>query len=437
MTSPARASDFESRAADWLDVDEAVARVLTSASPLETERVSMTEALGRALAEEVTSNATLPPWDNSAMDGYAVRARDIEGASRSSPVVLSVVGVVRAGGGPGPDVGEQQSVRIMTGAPIPRGADTVVRVEDTDAEDRLEQVRIFEAQECGKHVRDAGQDMKEGEALLGLGHGLTPGAIGVLVSAGRDVVQVYRTPTVALLSTGNELRTTDRYQDVKAGLGIPESNGSMLSAMVRQVGGRALELGIAADTPEDLRAHVVRGGDADVLVTIGGASMGEADIVKRVLDGMGLHQDFWRVKMRPGSPIGVGGLPSGDGLQPVFTLPGNPSSAFVTFEVFVRPFLLKLAGHRRVLRRVVTGFAAEPFNTPAPRTYFQRVTLGTEAEAMSVSLVGPQGSGLVRGLARADGLAIIPPETRSVRVGDPVQVMLLDTGPATVAFDVG
>lgn len=437
MTAPAGPSDFERRSADWLDVDEAMARILAAASPLGTEHVHLADAVGRALAEEVTAGATLPPWDNSAMDGYAVRATDVRGASRSSPVVLSVVGVVRAGADPGPELGEQQAVRIMTGAPLPAGADTVVRVEDTDGEEHPGKVLIFEEQGSGRHVRDAGQDMQEGEVLLVPGHALTPGAVGVLVSAGRDAVLVHERPTVALLSTGNELRKTDRYADVRAGRGIPESNGPMLSAMVRQMGGRPIELGIAADRPEDLLEHLGRGSEADVLVTIGGASMGEADLVKRVLDEVGFQQDFWRVKMRPGSPISFGWIPRGDRRQPVFSLPGNPSSAFVTFEVFVRPFLLRLAGHKRVLRRTVTCFAAEAFDAPAPRTYFQRVSIGTGAEAMRVSLVGPQGSGLVRGLAWADGLAIIPADTRSLREGDPVQVMLLDTGPAAVAFDVG
>ena len=437
MSGASRFSDFEARSPDWLAVDEAHSRILSAAAPCGHEEISTTEALSRALAEEVVATATLPPWDNSAMDGYAVRSDDVQGATSSSPVTLIVEEIVRAGDGPGAEVVSGKAVRIMTGAPIPEGADTVIRVEDTDGEERPGHVRIFEERDRGRHVRGAGQDMRRGASLLGPGYTVTAGALGVLAAAGRGSVLVFKAPTVALLATGDELRTLDQYEEVRAGRGIPESNRPMLSAMVRQAGAQPVELGIAADDPMDLRRMIEEGAEADVLITVGGASMGEADLVKRVLDEAGFEQDFWRVKVRPGSPISFGWLRRGERRQPVFGLPGNPSSAFVTFEVFVRPFLLRSAGHRRVLRRTVTCLAAEQMDAPAALTYYHRVSITPGKDCLRARLTGPQGSGLVTGLALADGLAVIPPETTSVQEGDPILVMLLDTGPAALEHDVG
>jgi len=437
MTPASRGSRFEDRQADWLEADEALARVLAGASPLGPESVPLTDAVGRALAEEIVSTATLPPWDNSAMDGYAVRAADIGGADPSSPVELAVTGVVLAGDMDLPVVEPGRAVRIMTGAPLPPGADTVVRVEDTDAEVEAGRVQIFRERDRGRHIRSAGQDMMAGESLLEPGHTVTPGSIGVLAAAGRETAVVHRVPSVGVLSTGSELRPVHRYDEVEAGRGIPESNGPMIAAMVRAVGAWPIDLGVADDHATDILQRIDAGAGADVIVTIGGASMGEADLVKRVLDQVGFEQDFWRVKMRPGSPFSFGWLPREESRQAVFGLPGNPSSAFVTFEIFVRPFLLKLAGHRHVLRRRVRCIAAETFETPAPLTYFQRVTLTTDAGRLMASLTGPQGSGLVTGLARANGLAVMHPDTEVVKEGDPVDVILVDAGPAAIEASMG
>jgi molybdopterin molybdotransferase len=426
MTPATRTADFERRSADWLDVDSARARVLARAAALEPERVAIGEAIGRALAEQVVSSATLPPWDNSAMDGYAVRAEDVAGASPDRPVALDVVGVARAGQRTETTLGPGQAIRIMTGAPVPPGADTVVRVEDSDAEAQPGVVRIREGRDRGRHVRGAGRDMLEGEVLLSPGHAITPGAVGLLAAAGRDRVLVHGRPTVAILSTGDELRTADRYEDVRAGLGVPDSNGPMLAAMVRAAGAHPVPLGIAEDDRAELTRLVTTGAECDVLVTVGGASMGDADLVKRVLDELGFEQDFWRVKMRPGSPFGFGSLPVEGRGQHVFSLPGNPASAFVTFEVFARPFLLALAGHLRVHRRTVLCRSADTIRVPAPLTHFHRVGLSETADGLVARLTGSQGSGLVSGLARADGLAVIPPAVDAVEPGDPVTVVLLD-----------
>jgi molybdopterin molybdotransferase len=400
-------TDFESRPADWLGVSQAQERVMAAASPLVPERADLRACLGRALAEDVVAEATLPPWANSAMDGYAIRAEDVAGASRANPVTLRVIERVRAGEPPARTVTSGQATRIMTGAPIPPGADSVVRVEDTDRESEAGFVAVLDDRDAGQNVRPAGQDMRRGELLLGRGHSVTPGTIGVLAATGRDSALVYRRPRVAVLTTGDELRDAAAFQDVIAGHGVPNSNGPMIAAMVEAAGAEATSLGNAADDPEDLRVRLESARDADVLVTLGGASMGEADLVKRVLDGMGYRPDFWRVRMRPGSPFGFGWLPRGSTRQATFTLPGNPTSAFVTFEVFVRPFLRRLAGHEEAARRRVICRAAEPIRAPARLTYFLRVEISGTGRDLTARLSGPLGSGVVSGLARGGGVAVM------------------------------
>jgi len=415
---------FENRVADWLSVAEAQRRILDRAAPLPGEWVPLPTALGRALAEDVKATATLPPWDNAAMDGYAVRGEDLRQASPDVPVTLRVAGSLRAGGRPDVTVEPGQAVRIMTGAPVPRGADTVVRVEDTDGEAEPGLVRILRDRDAGRHVRPGGQDMKPGDVVLVQGASVHPGTVAVLAALGRDRAFVHRAPRVALVTTGDELRGADRYDEVLAGAGVPESNGPMLAAAVVAAGGVPMLSGIVPDDETSLRAAVAAAADADILVTVGGASMGEADLVKRVLEREGFEQDFWRVTMRPGSPFGFGWLPRGAARQPVFGLPGNPASAFVTFEIFVRPFLRALAGHKAIHRLRVRGKAAQELRG-GKRTLFLRVTLDAGATPPLVHGAGPQGSGLVRGLGAAQGLAVVP-AMAILAPGDHVEVILLD-----------
>ncbi|MDG2282362.1 MAG: molybdopterin molybdotransferase MoeA, partial [Longimicrobiales bacterium] len=301
--TPQRGFDHERREADWLPVREAQQRILSAATPLSVESVALSDAVGRSIATSVLAGATLPPWDNSAMDGYAVRASDITGATPDVPVTLPVTGVVRAGGDAGRILESGSAIRIMTGAPVPAGADSVVRVEHTDRESEKGRVRIVSDQDAGRHVRAAGQDMTEGATLFQPGHSITPGTIGVLAATGLQRVDVHRAPSIGILPTGDELRRPDRYDDVVQGLGVPESNGTMLAAMAQAIGADPRDLGIALDDRDDLARRIAASAGADVLVTIGGASMGEADLVKRVLDDAGLELDFWRVRMRPGSPV--------------------------------------------------------------------------------------------------------------------------------------
>ena len=418
--------DFESRTGDWLSFDEALTRILSHLSPLPSETVPLEEALGRALANDVLAPGPLPPWDNSAMDGYAVRGDDVGGATKEHPVVLVVTGVIHAGTRFEGTVGPGDAVRIMTGGKVPAGADTVIRVEDTDGEETdTGNLRIYSERDRGRHVRPAGQDWVEGAIALESGTGIGPGQTAVLAAARVSLVSVHRRPKVAILASGDELVDLDSpYLDPHR---IPESNSHYLSAGVRVAGGTPMRLGIARDDRADIRHHLARAADADVLVTLGGASMGEGDLFKTVLEDLGLQLDFWRVRIRPGSPMSFGHLPlEGGGSQTVFGLPGNPASAFVTFELFVRPFLLALAGHIRLHRPTVTALAAVDLTTAEDITGFLRVRLSRSGAELEASLTGPQGSGLVGSLGAADGLAVIPEGVRAIPRGAPVEVMLLD-----------
>ena len=424
-----RMPDFESRTGDWLPYGEALRRVLGHISQLPPETVPVGETLGRALAHDVKAPTQLPPSDNSAMDGYAVRGDDVAGATKHHPTVLAVTGVIHAGTRFEGIVGLGEAVRIMTGAPVPEGADTVIRVEDTDREETdAGSLRIYSERDRGRHVRPAGQDWTEGSIALRSGTGIGPGHIAVLAAARVSAVSVHRRPTVAILASGDELVDLDsQYLEPHR---IPESNSHCVSAGVRAAGGTPMRLGIAKDDREDIRRHLAGAADADVLVTLGGASVGEGDLLKSVLEDLGLQLDFWRVKIRPGSPMSFGRLPGeGGGSQAVFGLPGNPASAFVTFEVFVRPFLLALAGHTRLHRPVVSALATADLTTAEDLTGFLRVRLSHSGPELEASLTGPQGSGLVGSLGAADGLAVIPEGVRTISRGAPVEVILLDDPP--------
>ena len=418
--------DFESRTGDWLPFDRALARILSHVSALPPETVPLEEALGRALALDVLAPGPLPPWDNSAMDGYAVRGDDVAGATKDQPVVLVVTGVIHAGSRFEGTVGPGDAVRIMTGAEIPGGADTVIRVEDTDREETESgNLRIYSERDRGRHVRPAGQDWSEGAVTLESGTGIGPGQAAVLAASHVSSVSVHHRPKVAILASGDEL--VDIESQALDPHGIPESNSHLVSAGVRAAGGIPMRLGIARDDQADIRHHLARAADADVLVTLGGASMGEGDLFKAVLKDLGFELDFWRVKIRPGSPMSFGRLPlEGGGSQMVFGLPGNPASAFVTFELFVRPFLLALAGHIKLHRQIVTALAAGDLTTAGDVTGFLRVCLVRSGAELEASLTGPQGSGLVGSLGAADGLAVIPEGVEVIPRGAPVEVMLLD-----------
>ena len=303
-------------------------------------------------------------------------------------------------------------------------------MEDTDAEAEAGRVRISLAPECGKDIRPGGQDMLEGEEVLPSGTTLGPGQVGLLAATGARTFLVHRQPRVALLSNGDEIAAAEDFHRVLAGKAIPETNSPTLAAAVIGARGVPLSLGIARDTPESIMEKVseAREAGADVLVTSGGASMGERDLFKRVLEEHGFELDFWRVKMRPGTPFSFGAIPPRAGRRalPVFGLPGNPASSFVTFQLFCRPYILRLGGHSRIFRPVLLARAGEPFRSPRHLTHFFRVTLEGDPAAPIARSTGPQTSGLIRGQGLAHGLAVVPEGEVEVKAGGTVRVILLD-----------
>jgi molybdopterin molybdotransferase len=363
------------------------------------------------------------------MDGYAVRGKDVIGAAWDTPVTLEVVGETRAGAVAGRALTKGEAVRIMVGAPIPPGSDSVIRVEHTDAEEVPGQVNVFSDSDVGQNIRPGGQDMQEGEEMLPAGTSLGAGQVGLLAACGADGVWVHRKPRVAILSTGDELAPVEEFHRVLSGKSIPETNAPSLAAAVSLAGGIPLSVGIARDTREDILEKIAAAqeGGADALLTSGGASMGEKDLLKRVLTEVGLEVDFWRVKMRPGTPFSFSLLPGQDsGPLPVFGLPGNPASTFVCFQVFCRPYILRLAGHTRIHRPVIQAKAGETMKSPAHLTHFYRVTLEGDPASHTAFLTGSQSSGLVRNQGLAQGLAVVPEGEEKVVEGEEVRVVLLD-----------
>ncbi len=427
-------NEFETRAADWLSYPSAIERILGHAAPLSTELLPFTQAMGRALGSDLLAPRTLPEHDNSAMDGYAVLARDIGGASADAPVTLAVVGQSLPGAPWPGTVGHGQAVRIMTGAAVPEGVDSVVRVEHTNSGDGPT-VEIRTATDALHNIRPAGEDMSAGDVVAAKGTTLSPGHVAVLTSTGHIVVPVGRTPRVALLSTGDELVSVAALRevigdepalDVLWANRIVDSNTPTLEACVRDAGGTPTAIGIARDRKDSIHEQLDRVGDADLLVTTGGASMGTHDLLKRVMDERGFRQEFWRVRIRPGSPVSLGFLPREDSTPvPVFGLPGNPASAFVTFELFVRPYIRALAGHSKVHRPLIRAVAGESMRAPKDLTVFLRVTLSGEGAVPTANLTGPQGSGLVSSLGLADGLAQINEGTDVIARGESVDVVRL------------
>jgi molybdopterin molybdotransferase len=410
--------EWETRRPDWLTIGAAVERILAAVAPLPGERVPLVEALGRTLAEAVTSPIDQPPWDNSAMDGYAVLASSIAGATEAEPVALAVIEEVPAGAFPSLSVGPGQAIKVMTGAPIPTGADTVVRVEHTDAwgAGAAERggvggtVLIRSDGDARRNIRRRGEDLRVGGPVVAAGRVLRPAEIGVLASVGRAAVAVHRKARVAILSNGDELVDLDGFAEVVAGRRIVNSNAYGLAAAVTAAGATPVVLGIAADAEASIRRHVEAAAGCDLLVTSAGASVGEHDLLKRVLEGMGFQLDFWRVLIKPGSPFSFGVLPDGGSRLPVFGLPGNPVSALVTFEVLVRPAILRLHGRRDVHPGWIRVRALEEI--PADRRLCHVLRARLEADGAGgwgARLTGPQGSGILTSMAMADALLVVPP----------------------------
>ena len=393
-----------------LSVEEALRQILSKVTPLATERVDLVASLGRVLAEPVRSTRVIPPWPNSSMDGYAVRATDTRPGA-----ALTVVGRVAAGALPDRPIGPGEAMRIFTGAPLPGGADAVVPQEDVDAAEP--RVTLRGITERGAYVRPAGEDVRVGDLVLEAGTVLGPAEIGLLATLGRSQVQVSRRPRVAVLSTGSELADLGSEPGPAQ---IPNANTYSLLAQVMEAGGVAINLGVAPDRLDIIAERIQRGREADVLVSSAGVSVGDLDLVREALVTAGAALHLWKVNMRPGKPITFGTL----GDRPVFGLPGNPVSAMVTFELFVRPALLAMQGRRRLERPRVHAIAADRIANHGSRWGYLRVSLEEREGRWRARLTGNQGSGILRSMVAADGLAVLPPDT-TLATGDEVEVILI------------
>jgi molybdopterin molybdotransferase len=398
-----------------LQVADAVARVLADVHALGAVRRPLLDAYNGVLAVDAVAPVTLPPWDNSAMDGYAVRAADLA----RLPVTLRVIESIAAGQFPSRVVGAGEATRIMTGAPVPDGVDTVVRVEDTDG--GTVAVEIRDARDAGKNVRPRGEDIVEGRVAIAAGTPLGAAQIGVLASLGFAEVDVIRAPRVAILTSGDELVELDRFDEVRAGRKIVSSNGYTLRTLVRAAGGEPVYFGIAADTRESLRALLEKARACDMIITSAGISVGEHDHMRDVLTEMGAEMKFWRVRMRPGAPIGFGLL---DG-KPWIGLPGNPVSTMVTFELFARPAIHKMRGCRKLFRRPVPVVLDEPVTINAELTHFLRAIVTVREGRSTARLTGPQSSGILTSMSNANALLVVPPDRRRAAAGETLNAILI------------
>ncbi|HEY3285618.1 MAG TPA: gephyrin-like molybdotransferase Glp [Gemmatimonadaceae bacterium] len=405
-----------------LSVAEAVARVVGDVEMLDAEFVALNDALGRVLAADVRASYTLPACNNSAMDGYAVRAEDLAGANAESPRSFRVVETVAAGQFPTRAIGTGEATRIMTGAPLPMGADSVLRVEDSDG--GLEVVRALHDRDCGKNVRPRGEDFREGDVVLGAGEPVGAAQIGVLASLGMAQVPVHRAPRVAILGSGDELVDLDQFERVVAGERIIASNSYTLQALVTMAGGVPVPLGNALDTPESMRDIFQRAVAAkpDLIISSAGISVGEFDYTRDALGWLGADLKFWKVRMRPGAPIGFGTIAG----IPWIGLPGNPVSVMVTFELFARPAIQRMLGNKRLFRRPVPVTLEEPVKIGAKLTHFLRAIVTTQPTgALTARLTGPQGSGILTSMARANALLVVTEDRPSVAAGETLSALLL------------
>jgi len=415
-----------------ISVDQALGKVLEHVDILDSEESPILSCLGQVLAEDVFSAINIPPLDNSAMDGYAVRAADTRGASPKSPRILRVIDTVGAGAVSRSEVAPGTAVRIMTGAPIPDGADGVVRFEDTDETERQgvpAEIGVLIEVAPGAEIRRAGEDIAVGSLVLKQGTRLRASEIGVLASLGCGKAKVIRRPVVAILSTGDEIE--DIAKPLSQGK-IYNSNSYSLAALVRHYGAVPEMLGIALDNEGSLMDKLGPGWDADMVITSGGVSLGDYDVVRKVLEKEG-EIVFWRVREKPGKPLVFGllkGRSKAGGAKniPFFGLAGNPVSSMVNFELFARPAILKMMGRKHLTKPTVRAVVEDIIENTDGRRVFTRVFVEKRGDGYFARLTGPQGSGILTSMALANGLAIVPEDEPGVKPGDVVDVMMLDWG---------
>jgi molybdopterin molybdotransferase len=402
-------------------VREAMDLVLAGVNVLAAEEVALRDALERVLAEDVDSPLTLPARTNSAMDGFAVRSADVRGASKLAPRRLTVLEEVRAGTLPTRPVAPGEATRVFTGAPLPDGADGVIRQEDTAFDGGI--VVVLDDRDAGRNVRFAGEDLKQGARVLDAGTRLGPAQLGVLASMARARVRVRRRARVGILASGDEIADLDEADAILAGRKTASSNSYTLDALIRLAGAEPIPLGIAADTPESVRERVERGiASCDLIVSTAGVSVGQYDYLRSVLESLGCRMSVTKVRMRPGSPTSFGIVRG----APWVGLPGNPVSTMVCFELFVRPAILKMQGHTLLHRRTVRTVTEEPVHTPGRLTHFLRSVVRETPEGWRARLTGPQGSGILTSMMRANALLIVPEEVEHLAAGAALDALLLD-----------
>jgi len=414
---------------DWLQGDEALARILESCSDLPEEILHLVRDaanLGpdRAIATNIQALIDHPPWNNSAMDGFAVYAADVCNASPATPVVLPVSQDIPAGSFPTGPLATGTAARIMTGAPVPAGSTGVIRIEHTDG-GSSGSVRIDQANDAERNIRCRGEDLRQGEVVVTAGAAVTPAVVGCLAMQGVERVTVRRRPRIAVLANGDELADFDGIADVRAGRKIMNSNTHALAAQLREAGAEPVDLGIAADTAASVREALERATDCDGVISTAGVSVGDHDQVKRALDESGFQRAFWRVRIRPGSPMTFGTLNG----RPFWGLPGNPVSAMVTFELFIRPAIRKMAGHSHVYRPRLRARIARDLRSPADLAHYYRVRLSRADDGeIEATLTGPQGSGILTSMVQAHALAVVPVGVTLIPAGEYLDVILLDSG---------
>ena len=415
--------------ADMLDVEEALDRILAYFAPLPSEDVPLLDALGQVLAESLIAPISIPPLDNSAMDGYALRSSDISRASGESSVELRVIGHVPAGTVSDRVVEPGTALRIMTGAPVPRGADTVVAFEDTDEVERRESggsmdaIGVRLAAEPGENIRPAGEDVEQGSTVLDAGTVLRAAELGVAASLGMATVPVIRRPVVAVLATGDELlEPGEPHRPGK----IYNSNNFSVAASVKTCGGVPSVIGVARDTESSVEEALARALDADLIITTAGVSKGDYDFVKDVLARRG-EIALWSVRMRPAKPLAFGALDAPDGRRvPHLGLPGNPVSALVAFEQFARPAIRKMMGKAMAPRPTVQAVLDDPLSNFDGRRVYARVVVYRENGEYRARLTGNQSSGVLTSMAQANGLAICPHDRARLEAGETATVQMLD-----------
>src|SRR3989338_1460797 len=401
-----------------LRVSEALKAILDVTNTLPSEEIRLIDALERVLAEDIYADSDIPQLPNSAMDGYAVRSSDTFGASKDRPKTLKVISDLKAGSVSPEAVKDNQAIRIMTGAVMPAGADSVIMVELTEKEG-MDRVKIFKETKPGENIRNAGEDIKKEEKVIEKGALLNSAHIGILASLGKSKVRVTRRPKVAVLATGDEVIDVD--EELTPGK-LRSSNTYTLYSQILKCGGIPKNLGIAKDRPQELEKKIKEGFDCDLILTSGGVSVGDYDLVKFILAKIGTDIKFWKVAMRPGKPLVFGRL----GEKFIFGLPGNPVSSMISFEVFVRPAILKMLGQSHDTRKEVDAVLEEDIQKKKGLRYFVRAQTRWDDGVYITRTTGPQGSGILKSMAMANSLIILPEDEEEVAKGVRVTVLFLD-----------